>query len=290
VRSAPNSPINAALPAVSVICTARNAAPTIEATIRSIVAQELQNWEMLVVDDGSTDDTASIVNRLAESNPRIRLIATSGVGRGRALNLALAEARADLVANIDADDESHPYRLRCQLEAMKQNPQFAIMATEWFRVYDAASPVWPEIDAGASFAVEDITRSLAVSNPICHSSAMMRKVAIIGLGGYDEARRFVFDYDLWARSAAAGLRLGRIQLPLVAKRIHPGQHFLHCAPLRYRFAGFQARWRTMRLLGIRTRDLPMIVLRFLWTILPLRVRHAVTRIGAGRRIGKFRLR
>ena len=173
---------------------------------------------------------------------------------------------------------------------MKRHPEFAIMATEWFRVYDAASPVWLEIDPGASFAVEDITGSLAVSNPICHSSAMMRKAPIIGVGGYDEARRFVFDYDLWARSAAAGLRLGRIQLPLVAKRIHPGQQFLHSGPLRYRLAGFQLRLQAMRLLGVRMRDIPIIGLRFVWILLPLRVRHTVTKIGAGRRIGKIRLR
>ena len=208
---------------VSVICTARNAAATIEATLQSIVAQDFQNWEMIVVDDGSTDDTVGIVNRLAHTDPRIRLIATPGVGRGRALNMAFAEARADLVANIDADDESHPYRLRLQLEALDRHPELAIVATEWVRVEGAARPVWPEIDAGASCAVEDVTTSLATSNPICHSSAMMRRAAVVGLCGYDEARRAVFDYDLWVRSAAAGLRLGPKQLPFVAKRIKYGK-------------------------------------------------------------------
>jgi glycosyltransferase involved in cell wall biosynthesis len=95
-----SSASNAEPPSVSVISTARNAAATIEATIQSTLDQDFRNWEMIIVDDGSTDATASIVNRFAEADPRIRLIATPGVGRGRALNLALAAARSDLVANI----------------------------------------------------------------------------------------------------------------------------------------------------------------------------------------------
>jgi teichuronic acid biosynthesis glycosyltransferase TuaG len=275
---------------VSVICTAKNAAGTIAATIESILAQDIQSWEMIVVDDGSTDDTASIVRGFASSDPRIRLIATQGVGRGRALNLALAEANADLVANIDADDEGHPCRLRCQVEAMKQNPEFAIMATEWFRVYDAARPVWPEINAGSVLSVEDITGQLAISNPICHASVMMRRAAILELGGYDEGRRFVFDADLWVRAIAAGLRLGCLQLPLAARRIHPGQHFLHSPRLPYLSAALQVKTRAMRLLGVRTRDLPMIALQLLWSTLPLKVRNTVIKLGTGRRIGKIRLR
>ena len=276
-------------PVVSVICTAKNAATTIEATIRSILAQDFQDWEMIVVDDGSTDDTLGIVNRLAETDPRVRPIATPGVGRARALNLAIAEAKADFVANLDADDESHPYRLGCQLEAMKRHPEFAIVATEWFRIYDAASPVWPEIEASASFAVEDVTRSLVVSSQICHSSVMMRKSAIIGLGGYDE-ETLIDDADLWVRAAAAGLRLGCIQLPLAAKRIHPAQFFLHSPRLPYLWAGLQVKARAIRVLGVRARDVPMIVLRLVWSILPLNVRNTVIKLGVGRRVGRFRFR
>ena len=274
---------------VSVFCTARNAASTIEATIRSTLTQDFQNWEMIIVDDGSTDATASIVNQFAEADPRIRLIATPGVGRGRALNIALAATRADLVANIDADDESHPYQLRCQVEAMRRNPEFAIIATEWFRIYDMARPVWPEVDPGASFAVEDVTGSLVVSNPICHSSVIMRRLAILGLGGYDQ-EILNEDYDLWVRAAAAGLRLGCLPLPLVIRRMHPGQHFLYSPKLPYLWAVVRVKARAVRLLGVRGRDVPLLVLRVLWSALPTSVRNAVIRLGTGRRIGRFRLR
>ncbi len=77
---------------------------------------------MIVVDDGSTDDSVAVVSRYARADPRIRLVTTDGIGRGRALNRAIAETRADLIANIDADDLSHPERLRRQMEAMARHP------------------------------------------------------------------------------------------------------------------------------------------------------------------------
>jgi len=263
---------------VSVICTARNAAPTIKATIRSIIAQDFQNWEMIIVDDGSTDDTVGVIHAFAQADPRISFVATEGIGRGQALNRALAEAEADLVANIDADDESHPYRLRYELEAMRQHPEFAIVATEYVIVNAAASPVWPSIDPGPAFAVEDVTRALAIRNPICHSSAMMRKTAVIGLGGYNEDI-LTEDYDLWVRCAAAGLRLGQIQTPLVAKRIHPDQKYMHAARARYLGASFLVQWRAVRIVGLGAYYLPVMValpvivaLRLAWLVLPLGLR------------------
>jgi hypothetical protein len=100
----------------------------------------------------------------------------------------------------------------------------------------------------------------------------MRKAAVLKLGGYDEERRVVFDWDLWVRCAAAGLRLGRIRLPLVAQRVHADQSYLHAARLRYLLAGAAIQRRAMRVLGIGWFYLPLIVLRFLWGVLPLRMR------------------
>ena len=281
-------------PAVSVICTAKNAAATIADTLRSILAQDLRDWEMIVVDDGSTDATASIVGGFAQADPRVKLILTGGIGRGRALNRALAAAAADLVANIDADDEARPARLRCQLDALARHPEFAIICADWVRVEGAARPLWPEIDAGAAALVADVTRALAISNPVCHSSAIMRKAAIVALGGYGEARRFVFDYDLWVRAAAAGLRIGRIPLPLVAKRIHADQAYLHASRARYLLASSAVQLRALRTLRVGRRHLPWVALRFLWGLLPLRVRlglrDASARLGAGRCLAGAALR
>jgi teichuronic acid biosynthesis glycosyltransferase TuaG len=267
---------------VSVICTAKNAAATIKATISSILAQDFQNWEMIIVDDGSTDDTVAIIRNFAEADSRISVIATEGVGRGRALNRALAGAEAELVANLDADDESHPSRLRCQLEAMKRHPEFPLMFTGSVMVYGTVPPIWPEVDTNTPVAVADVTQSLVWCNPVVHSSAMMRKSVILGVGGYEEARPFVLDYDLWVRCAASGLRLGRIQLPLVAKRIHPGQWYLHSSRWRYLCAGVGIQIRAVRVLGLSPSFLPLIAARSLWVILPLWLRLHLRRLASPR--------
>jgi hypothetical protein len=188
------------------------------------------------------------------------------------LNHALAKAEAELVANVDADDQVHPALLRCQLQAMKQHPQFTIMSSEWIRIDGVTSPNWSEIDPNVRLEVADVTKTLAFYNPILHSSVMMRKQAIAALGGYSEDRRVVIDYDLWVRCAAAGLLLGRMQVPLVAQRIHPGQFYLHSGRLRYLFEGVQVQMRAMRALGGTRVYLPLMVLRVFWGVLPLGVR------------------
>lgn len=268
---------------VSVICTARNAAATIEHTIESICAQEFQNWEMVIVDDGSTDDTVDIVRKQARVDPRIRLVITGGLGRIRALNRALAEARADLVANIDADDQAHPQLLRCQVQAMQRHPEFAVVAGDWFRIYDAERPNWTRIDKATSFEVNDTTRILAFYNGICHSAVMMRRPVIAGLGGYDEGLACGEDYDLWVRCAGTGLRLGQIALPLVARRIHASQWFEHGPRSRVLSVSLRNQSRAMWVLGMK-RYLPLIPIRFLWWMLPLRVRCSVRDLGSAWRL------
>lgn len=275
-----------AVTAVSVICTARNAAATVEATIDSILAQDLPNWEMIIVDDGSTDETVAVVSRYARADERIKLVTTGGIGRGRALNRALAEAQAYLIANVDADDVSHPDRLRCQVEAMEQQPQFAVLCTEFIMVYGADNPVWPAINASDPARVRDVTKALAFSNPICHSSVIMRKPAIIGVGGYNEGRRFVLDYDLWVRCAAAGLRIGKLQMPLTAKRIHSAQYYIQAARLPYMLASLRVQARGMRMVGVKTWQVPVIALRIMWMILPLSIRLTVGKLTDRRRTAR----
>jgi glycosyltransferase involved in cell wall biosynthesis len=244
---------------------------------------------MVVVDDGSTDGTADVVHTLARNDPRIRLVATSGIGRGRALNGAIAESAADLVVNIDADDEAHPYLLRCLLQALDQHPQITVMSTEWIRIQGSAQPDWPEIDLNAPLAVVDVTNALPFYNPIFHSSVMMRKADIVKLGGYDEERRSVFDWDLWVRCAAAGLRLGRVRLPLGAQRIHPGQSYQYSSRLRYLATGAAVQRRAMKALKITPLYLPLIGLRLLWGVLPLRLRMEMRGLPVSRVPGIERL-
>ena len=170
------------------------------------------------------------------------------------------------------------------LKRAKRHPQFAVISAEIITVYGTGRPVWPALEADGPEPVNDITKALALSNPICHSSVIMRRPAIVGLGGYEEGRRFVLDYDLWVRCAAAGLRLGKLQMPLAAKRIHPGQYFLHTARLRYLLASLRVQARGMRTVRAQPWQVPVIALRMGWLILPLSIRHAIGRFRESRRM------
>jgi glycosyltransferase involved in cell wall biosynthesis len=266
-------------PAVSVICTARNAASTIGHTIRSIQAQDCQSWEMIIVDDGSSDDTISVVRTFARADPRIRLVVTEGIGRGRALNRALAETQADLVANIDADDESHPARLRLQLGAMARHPEFDVLCTGRFLVSGLGPAEWPEDVESLPLKVVAITSRLVLENPVDHPSVLMRKSVVLAVGGYSHDRKSHFDYDLWVRLAATGCMLGKLEVPLNAKRIHQGQSFEHRHRIGYVVSSVRIQIRAIRSLDGGAVPFMVIPLRVVWNLLPAAWRVYLTRAG-----------
>jgi teichuronic acid biosynthesis glycosyltransferase TuaG len=256
---------------VSVICTAKNAATTIERTIASILAQDMNDWEMIVVDDGSADDTATIVSCFARRDPRIKLIRTDGIGRMPALNLALAETKASLVANIDADDESHPERLRLQLECLQRHPEFVLIGSEYILIKDDQQPYWPLRNNDlTTLTVVDVTNQLALCNPLCHSSVMMRRSAVLDLGGYSHP--LCDDYDLWVRLAEAGHLIGKLKYPLAAYRVHAKQFFLRSPRLRYLIEIAKIQARAIRAQGAGKHYWALLALRVLWGFLPLGVR------------------
>lgn len=103
-----------AVPAVSVLLPARDAAATLAASLRSVRRQRFTDWECVVVDDGSTDDTGGIARSLASADPRFAIVSTGRDGLVAALNAGLARCRAPLVARMDADDVMHRDRLGAQ--------------------------------------------------------------------------------------------------------------------------------------------------------------------------------
>ena len=255
---------------VSVICTAKNAAATIGWTIASILAQRMTDWEMVVVDDGSSDDTAAIVAAIAERDSRVRLVRTAGVGRVQALNIALAEARAPLVANTDADDESHPDRLGREVECLRRHPEFALVCSDEIRIWGDQRPDWWAPPPPTSSVVE-ITNQLAVNNPIGHSTVIMRRATVLEVGGYRHP--LIDDYDLWVRLVEAGHRIGRIPYPLVARRIHSGHWFLTSPRFRYLAEGAKIQARAIRARGMGGYHCwALLALRVAFGFLPLNLR------------------
>lgn len=263
-------------PLVTVICTVKDGARTIADVIESVLGQSMKEWEMVIVDDGSSDGTEHILRKYAEKDQRIQLVETPGIGRGRALNLALAHSRGSFIANIDADDPSHPCRLELQSKALLEHEHFALLASETKLLHGMENPVWPTIKA-APVPVADVTRRLLVRNPINHSSVMVRRRALERVGGYAEARNSQLDYDLWVRLAAAGYRLGVVGLPLASKRLHEGQSFETRKRLRYLWESARVQAKAIQELNGGVANWMGLGLRFVWGLLPRYVRVSFSR-------------
>lgn len=228
------------MPDVSVITTAYNAARHIRAAIDSVLAQRGVDVEHVIVDDGSTDDTVEAAR--AEGDSRVRVVEAGRIGRGHALNRAIAECSTDWIAVLDADDVAHPDRLRLERDILEARPEASLAGSGQILIGADAVGEWPATRAVTFSAVNG---SLPIYNPLSHSSVMVRRSALTAVGGYDTARRALFDWDLYIRLAAAGGTLLKASVPLVAKRIHAGQFFEGRDQGRYAAECFRLQWRSL---------------------------------------------
>lgn len=182
-------------PRVSVVVPAWNAEATLERALGSILAQTLSELEVLVVDDGSEDGTASVAE--GTGDPRVRVVRRAHAGLPGTLNAGLAEAKAPVVAVQDADDWSEPERLERQLEVLDERPEVAVVGSR-MREVDAHGN---ELEPRAAFAAGELNRVLLRFNPISNPCAAFRREVVLALGGYDERYRCAPEYDLWLRVA-----------------------------------------------------------------------------------------
>jgi len=187
-------------PTVSVIMPAHNAAKWVGRAVESIVRQTLQEWELIVVDDGSTDDTQRILGDLAQKDRRIRVITQPKSGVIRSLNRAVSLAVGEFVARMDADDESRPERLARQLSFLRANPACGIVGT-WSSIYvddrvTERGHSHPTTNGRAKWA-------LLFDSVFVHSSVMIRRAVFEDCGVYPASfpTPSPEDFDLWSRVA-----------------------------------------------------------------------------------------
>lgn len=184
-----------ARPTVTVVMPVHNGEPFVRHAIASILAQTWQELEFVVVDDGSTDDTPSILASFRD--PRIRIVTSaSREGIARALNRGLAVASAPLIARQDADDISHPRRLETQLAYVRDHPDVALLGTQ-VRVTDARGRARRRPGWRRAVTREGIRFQSMFDNPFIHSSVVFRRDA----GEYDASLASAEDFDLWSRIA-----------------------------------------------------------------------------------------
>lgn len=173
---------------VTVVTPAFNAEGTIDETLRSARSQTYRNIEIIVVDDGSVDQTAAIVARHALVDSRVRLVQQANGGVARARNRGVREARGGLIAPLDADDLWAPTKIEKQLEALRKAGDQVALVYTLFTVIDAEGTiVYHQAERGIEGRV---VPQLCDSNFIGNgSSALMRRSAILEVGGYDTRLR-----------------------------------------------------------------------------------------------------
>jgi glycosyltransferase involved in cell wall biosynthesis len=183
-------------PKVSVLLPVFNGGEWLEPAIVSILGQSFPDLELIVIDDGSTDETGRIVENAKRNDGRIRSERLGHMGIATALNRGLAMARSEIIARMDADDLARPDRLQRQFAFLERNPNVAAVGS-WARIVDrrgeATGALRPETESLA------LRRILEKQNPFVHSSMMLRADPVRRLGGYRPALEGAEDYDLWLR-------------------------------------------------------------------------------------------
>ena len=188
-------------PAISLIMPVHNGTEWLAQAVASVQAQNFGEFEFLIVDDGSDDDTAAMLSSFAANERRIRLLHQAPQGIVAALNNGIAAARAPYLARLDADDRARPDRLGKQFTFMQAHPEIGLLGTH-AELIDAAGHTVGRLAPPTDHA--KLARVLSHINPFIHSSVMMRTALVRRLGGYRAAFRVAEDYDLWLRIAEAG--------------------------------------------------------------------------------------
>lgn len=238
---------SASHPEVSVLVPVYNAATYLRSAVQSILRQSFTDFELIAVDDGSSDDSKRILDTLAASDSRIRVISRPNTGIVGALNDALDASRGEFIARMDADDIALPTRFSEQLAYLRAHPECVALGTA-VQIIDSAGRV---VDWHApSGAHEEIEAELLKGNggALYHPTAMFRADALRAVNGYDPEFCKAEDVDLYLRLSRTG-KLANLPTAGLQYRHHlKSTNFLHRekqAALLRRILARERRWRNL---------------------------------------------
>lgn len=205
-------------PAISVVMSVYNGARFLPQAIESILQQSWSDFEFVIVNDGSTDETWSILESYCSQDSRIRLTDQENRGLTASLNRGCSLSQGKFIARMDADDVAMPRRLEWQMDFMATHPDVGVLGGA-FELIDGAGK-----NLGVSWLpLEDreIRRMLLDSTAFLHPSVLMSHSALARVGGYREVK-YAEDYDLWLRLAEQ-TKLANLQEVIHQYRVHPDQ-------------------------------------------------------------------
>jgi glycosyltransferase involved in cell wall biosynthesis len=196
-----------------------NGAEFLDEALESVLVQTYADFEVVVVDDGSTDATPEILERYVARDRRFRVERQSNKGVVDALNHACQLAEGTYLSRLDSDDVALPGRLALQVEFLRQHPEVAVVGGGATMIDRSGRPLW---DKSASLEHEEIVEALLEFCAFIHSTVSMRRDAVERVGGYRGAFKHAEDHDLWLRLSETS-RLAQLPEIVARYRLHPGQ-------------------------------------------------------------------
>ena len=230
------------MPQFSVLTSVYNGETYLEECVNSVLNQTFKDFEYIILNNGSTDHTAEILNCYTDS--RIRIFHQENLGIPRSLNKGVSLCRTNLIARLDADDYVHPRWLEKHFEFMSQNQDVVLCSSRFEELFDGK--LFPQSFPNVGNDPE-IRKSLCFMNPIPHSFTSIRKDSLLKAGGYDPKLIIAHDYDLWVRLLEKGK--GHIMDELLGVwRGHDKSYSMRKERTMIKEA-FQVQWRAYRRLG-----------------------------------------
>ncbi|MBQ2687748.1 MAG: glycosyltransferase [Clostridia bacterium] len=201
---------------VSVIMGIYNCEEYLEEALNCIINQTYTNWEVIMCDDGSKDNTIGVAQKFVDKYPdKFRLLKNEqNMGLNFTLNKCLYEAKGDYIARMDGDDLCSPERFQKEIDVLENNPDIAIVSTD-MEFFDE-NGVWGKTNVNPNPTKLNFIKA----TPFCHAPCMVRKEAYFSVEGYTVDKRLlrVEDYHLWAKMYANGYKGVNIQEPLYQMR------------------------------------------------------------------------
>ena len=226
----------------------------LERSVKSILDQTIQNLEVLICDDGSSDDAVQLLNRMAEQDRRIRLIRPGGIYLlPNKLNVCLRQARGAWIGRMDDDDYAHPERLKKQLDYLKQHPNISFVGCT-VNLIQNGHTVGEKI-----FPTYPVVRDFFMTQPYIHPALLFRRSCLDAVNGYSEDKHCILceDYDLLLRMYATGYQGANLQEHLLDYSI--SADVTGNRRMQHRWNEVVTRYKRFKELGVLGKTWPYVV-------------------------------
>lgn len=184
---------------VSIVMSVYNADKYLSQAIKSVLNQTYENFEFIIIDDGSKDNSLAIMNRFAKEDDRIKVIHKENSGLTKSLNIGLRETQGEYIARLDADDIWSPSKLEKQIDFLETNNDYALVGTAYDEIDDNDHIIHSKQRVVLMTENSQIRDNIVRFNPFFHSSVVFRKEVLETIGFYNERFKYTQDYEFWVR-------------------------------------------------------------------------------------------